>query len=199
MKQADRRVWNELGGEIRDLVKSQPEGPPRASGVTDLDPKGIPIHLLVKGNYKNPDEVVPPGFPSIFAGLLPSYEDHPTGATSGRRQALAEWMTRPDHPLTARVMVNRLWQNHFGHGIVATPSDFGTQGTEPSHPELLDWLSTEFVARGWGMKALHRLMVTSATYRQSSTAAPKSLDDSQGSRSKVSHGKPPSGCCVLHM
>ena len=177
MKPADRRVWNEVGGEMKGLTKSRPEGPPQASGMTDHGPRAPAILLLVKGNYKNPDEVVPPGFPSIFAGLLPPYEEHPTGATSGRRQALAAWITRPDHPMTSRVMVNRLWQNHFGHGIVATPSDFGTQGTEPSHPELLDWLSTEFIAKGWGMKALHRLMVTSATYRQSSTAAPKSLEN----------------------
>ena len=74
-------------------------------------------------------------------------------------------------------MVNRLWQNHFGRGIVATPSDFGTQGAEPIHPELLDWLATEFVARGWSLKAMHRLMVTSATYRQSSTPTAKTLDD----------------------
>ena len=176
MKPADRRVWTELGGEIRDLVKQKPEGPPMASGMTDSDPKGMPIHLLVKGNYKNPDEVIPPGFPSIFAEILPPFEDHPNGTTSGRRQALAEWLTRPDHPLTARVMVNRLWQNHFGRGIVPTPSDYGIQGTEPSHPELFDWLATEFIAKGWGMKAMHRLMVTSATYRQSSTASSKTIE-----------------------
>ncbi len=74
----------------------------------------------------------------------------------------------PDHPLTARVMVNRLWQGHFGRGLVGTSSDFGRMGDEPSHPELLDWLASEFVARGWSLKALHRLIVTCATYRQSS-------------------------------
>jgi hypothetical protein len=85
-------------------------------------------------------------------------------------------MTRPDHPLTARVQVNRLWQQHFGRGIVATPSDFGFQGATPTHPELLDWLATEFVARGWSQKAIHRLMVTSATYRQSSRPTSKTLE-----------------------
>ena len=92
----------------------------------------------------------------------------PTADSTGRRKALADWLTRPDHPLTARVMVNRLWQQHFGRGLVGTSSDFGTMGDEPSHPELLDWLATELVARGWSLKAMHRLIVTSATYRQSS-------------------------------
>ena len=90
--------------------------------------------------------------------------------SSGRRSALADWLVRPDHPLTARVIVNRLWQHHFGRGLVATASDFGTMGDEPSHPELLDWLATELIARGWSLKAMHRLIVTSATYRQSSVA-----------------------------
>ena len=94
----------------------------------------------------------------------------PTRST-GRRTALADWLVRPDHPLTARVMVNRLWQHHFGRGLVGTPSDFGTMGDEPTHPELLDWLATELVARGWSLKAMHRLIVTSATYRQSSRSA----------------------------
>ena len=79
----------------------------------------------------------------------------------------ARWIARADNPLTARVMVNRLWQHHFGVGLVATPSDFGTMGEEPSDPALLDWLASEFVARGWSLKAMHRLMVTSSTYRQS--------------------------------
>jgi hypothetical protein len=90
-------------------------------------------------------------------------------ATTGRRLALAHWLTRPDHPLTARVIVNRLWQHHFGRGIVATPSDFGVRGETPSHPELLDWLATQLIADGWRLKPIHRLMVTAAAYRQSST------------------------------
>jgi hypothetical protein len=88
--------------------------------------------------------------------------------STGRRAALARWLTRPNHPLTARVMVNRLWQHHFGVGLVATPNDFGAQGEAPTHPELLDWLAVELAENGWSLKHLHRLMLTSATYCQSS-------------------------------
>jgi hypothetical protein len=92
--------------------------------------------------------------------------------------ALARWLTAPDHPLTARVAVNRMWKHHFGTGIVSTPGNFGKTGAAPTHPELLDWLANEFVRCGWSMKAMHRLMVTSTTYRQSSerTAAAASSD-----------------------
>ena len=113
---------------------------------------------------------------SVLDDRLPKFAEKPTSTTSGRRKAFAEWLARSDHPLTARVMVNRLWQTHFGRGIVTTTSDFGTQGAAPSHPELLDWLATEFVAQGWSMKAMHRLMVTSATYRQSSKTADRTIE-----------------------
>jgi hypothetical protein len=85
-----------------------------------------------------------------------------------RRKALALWLTQPDNPLTARVMVNRIWQGHFGRGIVGTPNDFGRQGDRPTHPELLDWLASEFVEKGWSMKAMHRLIMLSNTYQMSS-------------------------------
>jgi hypothetical protein len=85
-----------------------------------------------------------------------------------RRKAFALWLTQPDHPLTARVMVNRLWQGHFVRGIVGTPNDFGRQGEAPTHPELLDWLAVEFVKQGWSLKAMHRMMMLSNTYQMSS-------------------------------
>src|SRR6185436_16828462 len=88
--------------------------------------------------------------------------------TTGRRITLAEWIVSLENPLTTRVLVNRVWQGHFGRGLVATPNDFGLVGARPSHPELLDWLASEFVWQGWSLKKLHRLIVTSATYRQSS-------------------------------
>ena len=90
------------------------------------------------------------------------------------RAALADWIASPKNPLTARVMVNRIWQHHFGRGIVATPSDFGTHGAKPTHPELLDWLASEFIARGWSVKQMHRVMLSSATYRQGSVLSAQS-------------------------
>jgi hypothetical protein len=89
--------------------------------------------------------------------------------STGNRLALARWLTQPEHPLTARVMMNRLWHYHFGRGIVATPNDFGRNGAQPTHPELLDWLATEFVAQGWSLKRMHELLVLSNTYQQVST------------------------------
>ncbi len=102
----------------------------------------------------------------------------PGAKKTGRRLALARWLTQPDHPLTARVLVNRLWKLHFGNGIVKTLDNFGKAGARPTHPEMLDWLAVEFVRRGWSIKAMHRLMMTSAAYRQSSsvTAAHERLD-----------------------
>ena len=120
---------------------------------------------------EGPEEVAP-AFPAVLCASDSSAASKPkaSGRSTGRRTALADWLVRTDHPLTARVMVNRLWRHHFGKGLVGTPSDFGTMGDEPTHPELLDWLATEFVARGWSIKAMHRLILTSATYRQSSVS-----------------------------
>ena len=115
-----------------------------------------------------PARAVEPGFPAALGDATPDTLLPEGRVSTGRRAALARWLTRPDHPLTARVVVNRLWQHHFGVGLVATASDFGVQGTPPTHPELLDWLAVELVDSGWDLKHLHRLMVLSATYRQDS-------------------------------
>lgn len=124
------------------------------------------IHMLNRGDPEQPREIVSPAVLSVLGTLrLPA--DTPE---QKRRMALADWIASADHPLTARVWVNRVWQGHFGIGLVGTPSDFGTNGEKPSHPELLDWLATEFVRSGWRTKWLHRLIVLSATYRQSSQA-----------------------------
>jgi hypothetical protein len=126
--------------------------------------------LLRRGDYLNPGPEVQPGALSVLATTKPFSWTPPKDArTSGRRLAFAEWLTRPDHPLTARVLVNRLWLHHFGEGIVATPDNFGHAGAPASDPELLDWLATEFVARGWSIKTIHRLIMTSRAYRQVST------------------------------
>ena len=140
--------------------------------------------LLRRGEPASFGEVVEPGVPVVLANAaLKPYAPEPLfEGTTGRRLGLAKWLTQPNHPLTARVAVNQLWMRHFGRGIVASVSNFGRSGIAPSHPELLDWLATEFVARGWSMKAMHRLMMTSQAYRQSSkvdaallTADPENL------------------------
>lgn len=135
-----------------------------------------PTYILKRGNYLTPGEPVGPGVPSVLTdGKTPFVVQPPwPGAkTTGRRLALARWLTEPGHPLTARVMVNRLWKHHFGAGIVRTTANFGTTGEEPTHPELLDWLAGEFQSRDWSIKSMHRLMVTSSTYRQSSRVTPQ--------------------------
>ncbi len=121
------------------------------------------IRVLNRGNPEQPKEEVFPAVPAVFG----KFQLPPQAKEEDRRMALADWITRPDHPLTARVMVNRVWQWHFGTGIVDTPSDFGVMGSLPSHPELLDWLAQEFVRNGSSVKQLQRRIVLSATYRQS--------------------------------
>ena len=174
----DKERW-ELGRKNMERLASEaPASLPMASGMKDSSPKSPPVFLLVKGNFNKPGSEVAPGFLSVLGPTTLSDRGQPSddAETSGRRRSLAEWLTDPSHPLTARVMVNRVWLGHFGRGIVATPSDFGTQGALPTHPELLDWLATELVAQGWSLKALHRILVTSATYRQSSAATAETLE-----------------------
>jgi hypothetical protein len=122
------------------------------------------IHLLNRGDPEQPKDEVAPAVLSVL-GTTKLARDT---AEQERRKALAEWIASPQNPLTARVMVNRIWQGHFGTGLVETPSDFGRNGAKPSHPELLDWLASEFMRSGWSVKHMHRLIVLSATYRQSS-------------------------------
>src|SRR5262249_14820496 len=125
--------------------------------------------------YLSPGRLVGPGVPSVLTDGKTPFEVKPPwpGAKqTGRRLAFARWLTKPDHPLTARVLVNRLWKHHFGSGIVKTLDNFGKAGAAPTHPELLDWLALEFVRQGWSLKAMPRTMMTSAAYRQSSAVTP---------------------------
>jgi hypothetical protein len=137
--------------------------------------ESLETRLLLRGRAATPGPVVEPSFLRVAcasdAASLPTLAGMPKErATSGRRRALAEWIVSPANPLTARVLVNRVWQFHFGRGIVPTPNDFGKTGLQPTHPELLDWLASEFVAAGWSIKDLHRRIMTSAAYRRSSRA-----------------------------
>jgi hypothetical protein len=121
-------------------------------------------HVLLRGNPRNRGPAVPRQFVEVVAGE----KRRPFTKGSGRLE-LARAIASPDNPLTARVMVNRVWQHHFGQGLVRTPSDFGTRGEPPTHPELLDWLAATFMEEGWSLKKLHRLILLSNTYRQAST------------------------------
>jgi mono/diheme cytochrome c family protein len=172
-----------LRRQMHALDFEEPAPLPRAVGVAD---KILPVpamRILKGGDVHSPTREVPPRFLTVMLpkDAAPAADIRPpanNAQSTGRRLALARWLARAEHPLTARVMVNRLWQHHFGRGLVATPNDFGRNGAGVSHPELLDWLATEFVARGWSVKAMHRLMLLSNTYRQSSAndAAKAKLD-----------------------
>ena len=152
-----------------DAAKAKLLPKPHVRVLTDNEEPSI-TYLQRRGDPVDYGEVVDAGPPTVLqnAALKPYRIAPPFAGASGRRLALANWLTQPNHPLTARVAVNQLWLRHFGRGIVPTVSNFGHSGTPPSHPELLDWLATEFVQSGWSMKAMHRLMVTSAAYRQTS-------------------------------
>ncbi|MDG3006637.1 PSD1 and planctomycete cytochrome C domain-containing protein [Paludisphaera mucosa] len=156
-----------LKSELDGLKAKPPREIPKAVVVQDGGPAGTrhagfqDARVFLRGNPKRPGATVPRGFPRVLTG---EYRP-PIAEGSGRRQ-LAEWLTSAEHPLTARVMVNRIWQHHFGEGLVRTPNDFGTRGERPTHPELLDDLAGRFVASGWSIKAMHRLIMLSSTYQQ---------------------------------
>lgn len=165
----EKQKYEALSKRLAEFDQLRPPPPPTVMGVGDLGRAAPTTYLLAGGNWARPNDELTPGFPAFLGGSVVHIEPPTNGAPStGRRSALAEWLTRPDHPLTSRVIVNRLWQQHFGVGLVPTPNDFGAQGDEPTHPKLLDWLAVELVEHGWSLKQLHRLMVTSAAYRQAS-------------------------------
>jgi cytochrome c553 len=147
--------------EMRTLDKTPPANVPAAYAVTEGKPVSARLH--VKGDPDVPGPLVPRGVPKFLDGGRP----FPVSDNGSGRLQLAEWLTRPDHPLTARVMVNRIWQHHFGRGLVGTPSNFGLRGEPPTHPELLDYLAQEFVRSGWSVKHMHRLILLSRTYQLS--------------------------------
>jgi hypothetical protein len=158
-----------LDGEIKKINEDVPFA--WTLGVRERGPSPPATHVLARGNPESPGAEVKPAFLRVLDSSPPvlpvSDADAPT---SGRRLALAQWIASPTNPLTARVLVNRIWQHHFGQGLVRTPSDFGRSGTTPTHPELLDWLATEFIESGWSLKKLHRTILLSQVYRQSSRA-----------------------------
>jgi hypothetical protein len=180
-------AMNDLRAAIKDLgKKASPErdellkkigeayldypGPTPTATVLGHRSEVPAVHIEVRGDYKNKGPRVAPGLPS-FAGESADLDVPVTRL----RKALAEWLSSPKNPLTARVIVNRVWQGHFGAGLVRTPNDFGRQGEAPTHPELLDWLALRFMEDGWSLKKLHRLIMSSDAYRRSNEPNAKAL------------------------
>lgn len=172
-KQLDVEADEATKVELQKKIAAANVGKPAEPRIRALWSRGepSPTYLLRRGNYLTPGPLVKPDIPTVLAPA--GFEFQPTppctsSSATGRRLALARWLTRPDHPLTARVLVNRVWKQHFGRGIVATVDNFGTVGDRPSHPELLDWLAIEFVRHDWSIKWLHRQILNSRTWQQSS-------------------------------
>ncbi len=155
--------WVRYNQQIAEIWKQHPEG----SSQLALNERGEvrETHMLKRGDFLKPDKVVPPGVPAFLHPLPANAEPN--------RLTFARWLVDRQSPTTARSMVNRIWQNYFGTGLSATSEDLGKQSEYPSHPRLLDWLSVEFMEKGWSLKNIHRLIVTSATYRQSSKVSPR--------------------------
>jgi hypothetical protein len=154
-----RKPWDEYGMCVSESGTTAPE-----------------THILLRGSPQAKGDEVTPSFLSILGGKSADYTPNLISKTTGRRLAFARWITSPEHPLTSRVIVNRIWQHHFGRGIVRSPNNFGQLGDPPTHPELLDYLATRFVDGGWRMKSLHKLILMSKTYQQSSMVSPKMME-----------------------
>ena len=162
--------------KLRDLAQlRKQEIKPTGTRIMVVTERGKQVtRLLQRGSPELPGDAVEPAFPEVLGAPAPTITPSPTG-TLGRRTALAKWITAPSHPLTARVMANRLWQHHFGRGLSRTPNELGRLGLKPTHPELLDWLAAELRDGGWTLKRMHRLIMLSNAYRMSSEDNPQGL------------------------
>ena len=169
-KNEDKRRIEELEKKLARFDHLRPRPLPTGVSVTDTGPIAPPTVIPGRGSAEeySDDHNLVPGALVVLGGATANIKPLLSSPnTTGRRAALADWLTDPSNPLPARVVVNRIWQHHFGHGLVATSSDFGRLGKPPTHPDLLDWLASRFVSDGWHWKPVHRLILTSATYRQS--------------------------------
>ncbi len=165
------RLREQVNRTVAQRQKDRPRPAEKIAAYVETDPKPPPHHLLKRGQHGKPGAEVQPGVLEVLCTPRNRFQIEPpltTRLSTGRRTAFAKWVTSPEDPLFARVMVNRIWQHHFGTGIVSTADNLGASGAKPSHPELLDYLAAEFVRSRWSVKALHRLIVTSAVYRQRS-------------------------------
>jgi mono/diheme cytochrome c family protein len=173
--EAKAKQYRELRKELEEL-KSNKVPAERALVVTEAGAEAPETYVMLRGNPHSPGDKVEPGFLQVVSNTAPTLPTPSPGSkTTGRRTVLADWIASPTNPLTARVMANRLWQYHFGRGIVRSSSNLGTQGDKPTHPELLDWLASELIAKGWSLKALHRVIPSSDAYRMSSQPNPTAL------------------------
>ena len=183
LKPEDEQKLRALEKQLTQMFRNYKPGP-FAPGIHDVG-RESPTRAYLPARAGSPPRDVTPGFLTALGGG--SIPEPPIDAVStGRRKALANWIASKDNPLTARVMVNRVWQYHFGKGLMASPSDFGHRGGIPSHPQLLDWLATEFVDNGWSIKKLHKLIMTSSVYRQSSEVS-KAAQDHDAANLYLSH------------
>ncbi|MFN0109860.1 MAG: DUF1553 domain-containing protein [Blastocatellia bacterium] len=167
----DQQKHQALVAQIKTLDRQKPKPFPTARAIGEAGKQPAPTYFLQRGNFESKGPAVNPGVLSVVSDY--EFPSSPANAKSSfRRRGFAEWLTNKQNPLTARVMVNRLWQHHFGEGIVRTPSNFGKMGEAPSHPELLDWLALEFIepkdGKSWSLKQMHRLMMTSQAYQTAS-------------------------------
>jgi hypothetical protein len=165
----EQRRREELQSRIADLAASLEAVKPQTVYAVSPSPPET-SHVLLRGNPAAQGDVVAPGGIASLMGVEADFGLPPDAPDAARREKLAAWIANPHNPLTARVMVNRLWRHHFGAGLVDTPSDFGFSGARPSHPELLDFLAAELIDNGWNVKHIQRLIVTTSAYRQSSKA-----------------------------
>ncbi|MFI4875517.1 MAG: PSD1 and planctomycete cytochrome C domain-containing protein, partial [Blastopirellula sp. JB062] len=166
-----------LRDELRKVRQAQSSLPSRQFAMSVNKALNPPpsTHVMMRGNPHVPGDEVQPGFPEIFEAPAPEIVPPEHGRTSGRRLALAKWIASADNMLTSRVMVNRLWQHHFGRGIVSSTDNFGQLGTQPTHPQLLDWLAAQFVENDWSVKRMHKLIMLSQAYQRSSAGSEKGL------------------------
>ncbi len=171
----DLANWKKLLEELN----AETAAIPKALVVTEYGSKAPETFVFYRGNPyadRSPENLVEPAFPSVLEPPVPLITSPASGKSSGRRMALARWIVSPENPLTARVMVNRIWQNLFGRGLVRSPNNFGLMGDPPTHRELIDWLAAELVDGGWRLKRLHKAILMSRAYRAASTAVPASLE-----------------------
>ncbi len=176
------KEYEEAVNRRKVILDTRPDEIAKTLVIKEVGAQARETFVLIRGNANAESEKVEPGFPSVLSPPEPEIAPSPHGNSSGRRTALANWIASPENPLTARVMANRLWQHHFGVGIVETSNNFGAGGLDPTHPELLDYLATELVDGGWKLKRMHKLLMLSSTYRLSSGTNKSGLEKDPANR-----------------